>query len=284
MDLVYTFTVASIGVRFIATTAATGFALLRENNGISSVSSARRDAINAGYTKAIDDLAADLAGHNANEALDDPIAVAAAQKSAKEGVRAAWQNVNNLQGRAAETFAGMGPGGWGMTIAGMTGWFDGSWFDWSAFGSSIGSSIGSIGDSFAGMYYTIIGDDFSAQQSFHDAYVNGPLGQTTDSSGFYYWGTRGSLGVAVIAVSAAGGVGAYEFVTGSQFLVESSGIWNIIRGRIGSGGLVQIRPVGGRPLVRLDYHAFEEGGRRLLHMDFTKIKHFPWKQVARWFN
>jgi len=109
VDLVYTFTVASIGVRFIATTAATGFALLRENNSITAVSTAQREAINAGYTKAIDDLAADLDGHNANEALDDSIAIAAAQQSAKQGIRAAWQNVNNFQARAAETFAETGP-------------------------------------------------------------------------------------------------------------------------------------------------------------------------------
>ena len=71
VDLVYTFTVASIGVRLVATTVATGFALLRENSGITAVSSAQRSAINAGYAKAIADLAANLAGHNANEALDD---------------------------------------------------------------------------------------------------------------------------------------------------------------------------------------------------------------------
>ena len=47
-------------------------------------------------------------------------AVAAAQQSATAGVRAAWQNVNNLQARAAETFAGMAPGGGaGMFIVGF---------------------------------------------------------------------------------------------------------------------------------------------------------------------
>jgi hypothetical protein len=38
-----------------------------------------------------------LAGRNANEALDDPIAIAAAQQSATEGVRAAWQNVKRIR-------------------------------------------------------------------------------------------------------------------------------------------------------------------------------------------
>jgi len=117
---VYAYTVASIGVGLVATTASTGFALLRENSGITAVSAAQRSAINAGYTKAIADLAADLAGRNANEALDDPIAIAAAQQSATEGVRAAWQNISNLQARAAETFAGMAPGGGaGMFIVGF---------------------------------------------------------------------------------------------------------------------------------------------------------------------
>jgi len=121
VDLIYVYNVASIGVGLLATTTATGFALLRENGGITAVSSAQRDAINAGYTKAIADLAADLVGRNANEAFDDPIAIAAATNSAKAGVREAWQNVSNLRARAAETFAGMGPGGFAMTVAGFIG-------------------------------------------------------------------------------------------------------------------------------------------------------------------
>ena len=54
---VYAYTVASIGVGLVATTASTGFALLRETSGITAVSAAQRSGINAGYTKAIADLA-----------------------------------------------------------------------------------------------------------------------------------------------------------------------------------------------------------------------------------
>ncbi|HQZ69529.1 MAG TPA: hypothetical protein PLY87_30800 [Planctomycetaceae bacterium] len=99
VDLVCTYTVASIGVRLVATTAAMGFALLRENNGITAVSTAQREAINAGYTKAIDDLAANLTGHNANEALDDPLIIASAQQRRNSGRanRRAQQHLDRVQ-------------------------------------------------------------------------------------------------------------------------------------------------------------------------------------------
>jgi hypothetical protein len=277
--------VVSIGVNLIASTAATGFALLREHSAINAMTTAQKDAINAACTATLANLASDLIGRNASESLDDPIAIAAATNNAAQAVKAAWQNVNNLQSRAASTFAGTGPGGFAMTFAGFTGWFDGGWFNWSGFADSFSSSIGSIADSFAGMYHSIIGNDAIAQQYYHDAYVNGPLGQTAESTGFYYWSTRGALAVATIAGTSAGALGAYQFATGSKFLVEGSGVWNIAQGRIGSGGILQIRPVGGRPIFRLDYHAFQTGGRRVLHLDFNSlnVKHFPWEQIAKWF-
>jgi hypothetical protein len=255
VDAEHTYVVVSIGVNLIASTAATGFALMREHSAINAMTTAQKDAINA------------------------------ATNNAAQAVKAAWQNVNNLQSRAASTFAGTGPGGFAMTFAGFTGWFDGGWFNWSGFADSFSSSIGSIADSFAGMYHSIIGNDAIAQQYYHDAYVNGPLGQTAESTGFYYWSTRGALAVATIAGTSAGALGAYQFATGSKFLVEGSGVWNIAQGRIGSGGILQIRPVGGRPIFRLDYHAFQTGGRRFLHLDFNSlnVKHFPWEQIAKWF-
>lgn len=94
---------------------------------------AQKTVINAAHASTLANLAADLSGRNANEALDDPIAIAAAQKAAADGVKAAWQNVANLQARAASTFAGTGPngGGFAMTFAGFTGWvgdqFDIAW-------------------------------------------------------------------------------------------------------------------------------------------------------------
>ena len=94
---------------------------MREHGGITAVSAAQRDAINASHAQTISTLADDLIGRNANEALDDPIAIAAANQSATAGVRDAWQNVSNLQARAASTFAGTGPGGFGMFTVGFIG-------------------------------------------------------------------------------------------------------------------------------------------------------------------
>jgi hypothetical protein len=120
VDAVHAYVVASIGVNLIASTAATGFALLREHSAINAMTTAQKAAINAACTATLANLASDLTGRNASEALDDPIAIAAATNNAAQAVKAAWQNVNNLQSRAASTFAGMGPGGFAMTFAGFT--------------------------------------------------------------------------------------------------------------------------------------------------------------------
>ena len=122
IDAVHTYVVASIGVNLVASTVATCLALLRENGAISALTDAQKTAINAAHAATLANLAADLSGRNANEALDDPIAIAAAQKAAADGVKAAWQNVSNLQARAASTFTGTGPngGGFAMTFAGFT--------------------------------------------------------------------------------------------------------------------------------------------------------------------
>jgi hypothetical protein len=121
VDAVHTSVVASIGVNLVASTAAIGLALLRENGAISALTDAQKTVINAAHASTLANLAADLSRRNANEALDDPIAIAAAQKAAADGVKAAWQNVSNLQARAASAFAGTGPngGGFAMTFAGL---------------------------------------------------------------------------------------------------------------------------------------------------------------------
>ncbi len=118
----HAYVVASIGVNLIASTAATGFALLREHSAINAMTTAQKAAINAACTATLANLASDLTGRNASETLDDPIAIAAATNNAAQAVKSAWQNVNNLQSRAASTFAGIGPGGFAMTVAGFTGW------------------------------------------------------------------------------------------------------------------------------------------------------------------
>ena len=130
VDAVHAYVVASIGVNLIASTAATGFALLREHSAIAAMTTAQKDAINAACTATLANLASDLIGRNASEALDDPIAIAAATNNAAQAVKAAWENVNNLQARAAITFAGTGPGAGGLAM-GVAGFF--SWESWSQF-------------------------------------------------------------------------------------------------------------------------------------------------------
>ncbi len=65
----------------------------------------------------------------------------------------------------------------------------------------------------------------------------------------------------------------------SALLFEAGNPLTLIRyGYTGSRGLFQIRPTGSSPIVRLDFHAITEGGRRLLHLDFNRwgIQHWPW--------
>jgi hypothetical protein len=140
-DAVHTYVVASIGVKLIASTAATGFALLRENSAITAMTTAQKSAINATHTATLSNLADDLTGRNASEALDDPIAIAAAGKSAAEANKAAWENVRNLQARAAITFAGTGPGAGGFAM-GVAGFF--SWDSWSQFVISWDYALGDM--------------------------------------------------------------------------------------------------------------------------------------------
>lgn len=150
--------------------------------------------------------------------------------------------------------------------------FDGTWFDGGTFGSTLAGEVESIGVGFAAMFTDLIGNDALAAQQYQWAYENGPLGLTADSDGFYYYGTRGMLAVAGAAASSAFLVGVAEvaFFGNSSFMVD---------GISSAGRIIQIRhPTSGIPLIRLDYHAFAEGGRKLLHVDsnFFGIKHFPW--------
>jgi hypothetical protein len=149
-DAVHTYVVASIGVNLIASTAATGFALLRENAAITAMTTAQKSAINATHTATLSNLADDLIGRNASEALDDPIAIAAAGNAAAAANKAAWETVRNLQARAAITFAGTGPGagGFSMGFAGFTGWvgdqFDVVWAGFAGAGQGLAAAIDGI--------------------------------------------------------------------------------------------------------------------------------------------
>ena len=186
---------------------------MREHGGITAVSAAQRDAINASHAQTIATLADDLIGRNANEALDYPIAIAAANQSATAGVRDAWQNVSNLQARAAETFAGTGPGGWGMMIAGYMGGLD----EW---GQIFAGGWTGVGHGFA-----MMGNAFTFHQiDSLDSYVDGLI----EDNGGAYGAANFSAHVGVYAAELAGAYFAITFATagGTAVIGNSTVIGN----------------------------------------------------------
>lgn len=88
-------------------------------------------------------------------------------------------------------------------------------------------------------------------------------------------GSQVSLVAAGVADAAAGGVAVYEAATGTTFLVEGV----LVGGRMGSGGILQIRPAGRPPLIRFDYHAIKPGGAKVPHIDSPPLgwHHWPWE-------
>jgi hypothetical protein len=95
-----------------------------------------------------------------------------------------------------------------------TPFFDGTWFDGGTFGSTLAGEVGSIGVGFAAMFNDLIGNNALAAQQYQWAYENGPLGLTADSDGFYYYVTRGMLGIASGATAAAGSIIAWQAANG----------------------------------------------------------------------
>jgi hypothetical protein len=205
VDAVHAYVVASIGVNLIASTAATGFALLREHSAINAMTTAQKAAINAACTATLANLASDLTGRNASEALDDPIAIAAATNNAAQAVKAAWQNVNNLQSRAASTFAGMGPGGFAMTFAGFTGWV-GDQFDvvWA----------GGVG-LFHGGAIVVNSLTFGSNDSLN-GYVDGLI----EANGGFYGTAQGLADAGTTLLTVAGGMAAVRTIAGLSLRFE----------------------------------------------------------------
>jgi hypothetical protein len=195
VDAVHTYVVASIGVNLIASTAATGFALLRENSAISAMTTAQKSAINATHTATLANLSDDLTGRNASEALDDPIAIAAAGNAAAAANKAAWETVRNLQARAAITFAGTGPGagGFAMGFAGFTGWV-GDQFDvvWAG-GVGLAHGLAIVGNSLTVGYFGSL-----------DSYVDGLI----EDNGGMYGASEKFANLGTFALLLAGGYAA----------------------------------------------------------------------------
>ena len=111
---------------------------------------------------------------------------------------AAWQEVNNINARAAETFAGLGPGGWGMSVAGFIGW-TGEW------GDIIWAGIGGAGQGFLAAADGFI-PFFDPFDSFYD-----PADETLQWSQFF-----GS--VAAVSLAAAGLLAAAPALAGAATL------------------------------------------------------------------
>ncbi|HQU47423.1 MAG TPA: RHS repeat-associated core domain-containing protein, partial [Pirellulales bacterium] len=156
----------------------------------------------------------------------------------------------------------------------------------TGFWNSIGNSLWSIGKGAQGscqyvgnafnQYVRGLPGDMSYIQTFQEAYDWGPLGQTKDSGGVIYYGTRGGLGLATGAAGAAVIVGGGEviFLGNQPILVEGL----TMGGRMGSGGLFQIRPTGCKPWMRFDFHPFRRGGPSIPHIDSPPLgwHHWPW--------
>jgi RHS repeat-associated protein len=82
---------------------------------------------------------------------------------------------------------------------------------------------------------------------------------------------------AVVAGTAAGGLLILELATGEVILVEGY----IVKGTLeGGGGIIQLRPMGGKPWCRLDVHTLGGKPPPKVHIDIDpwKIKHWPWRE------
>jgi hypothetical protein len=232
VDAVHTYVVASIGVNLVASTVATGLALLRENGAISALTDAQKTVINAAHASTLANLAADLSGRNANEALDDPIVIAAAGKAAADGVKAAWQNVSNLQARAASTFAGTGPngGGFAMTFAAFAaGVGDVFQIGWAAGGGVV--------DGLA----MIVNAATFHQITWLDSYVDGVIEDNGGTWSLYGVGNiSGHIGVyagyAAVAIATYFPTTVYHFTsTSAANSINASGVINMGGGLFGRG-------------------------------------------------
>lgn len=86
-----------------------------------------------------------------------------------------------------------------------------------------GGSVAMQWESMGGALFNVAGGNrlLGVEYDPMEAYEQSALGQTADSSGFFYYGTRGAIGVAVAATTAAVAVGTVEFAfLGNQPIAE----------------------------------------------------------------
>ncbi len=106
-----------------------------------------------------------------------------------------------------------------------------------------------------------------------EAYVEGPIGQ---AQGGGKTAVKVCLGIATVSTAAACVVGGIELCLLGNRPILVEGV--LVGGRMGSGGLIQIRPHNMKPWFRIDYHPVRPGGRPCPHIDINalNIKHWPW--------
>jgi RHS repeat-associated protein len=149
-------------------------------------------------------------------------------------------------------------------------WWDlRTWFN-SGFTESWYDSANSIGQALGG---ALAGD----WNQIEDAYDSGIFGQTQDAGPVPYYGTRAAVGVATVCATAAAAVGTYEFVAlGNQSIMVEGVLGG---GRMGSGGILQLRVPGQPPIIRFDFHPIPgSGGVPRPHIDSPLLgwHHWPW--------
>ena len=111
-----------------------------------------------------------------------------------------------------------------------------------------------------------------------NAWDNGPLGQTANTDGIPYYGTRGALIGAGAAATAAVATAAVEY-----FIFQNQTI--LVEGWAGlnpldKGGIAQLRVQGTDKLIRLDWGPVQPYGKgpSLPHIDGGPWNwhHWPW--------
>jgi hypothetical protein len=204
------------------------------------MTTAQKSAINATHAATLANLSDDLTGRNASEALDDPIAIAAAGNAAAAANKAAWETVRNLQARAAITFAGTGPGagGFAMGFAGFTGWV-GDQFDvvWAG-GVGLAHGLAIVGNSLTVGYFGSL-----------DSYVDGLI----EDNGGMYGASEKFANLGTFALLLAGGYAA----AGAASTVSAT--FNIPMGFafFSEGGALAIGATGSIPITITGTHVLQ---------------------------
>jgi len=140
-------------------------------------------------------------------------------------------------------------------------------------GVFIDSFFKSLYSPIAGLAWMITGD-----ADLRDtAYEASPLGQSADAGPFTKYGTRVCLGTATVAAGTALSVGSVEMFAFGNKSVIVEGLAG--GGKMGSGGLLQLRVAGEPPIIRFDFHPITGGGPSLPHIDSPPLRlhHWPWE-------